>query len=304
MGPCTPGRPADRHVRSGVGRLSRRCRAGRGRRAPTAGPSSRRAVRAQHVDQVTVPCAELLVEPARRRVGASSFSWVAQAVESVRTTSLPSSNDSGVQCAATSGADQLGPAAEAPRAPAGRAPSPWSATSRLDRGAEQLRVAVVGVRAAGPRPRAGRRRCRPAARRLRRRRAARDCARASARARSSQVVGRCSGRRPGSAVSAGSSGAGSGGRQSVTASPRRRRRRTGRPASAAGTSAATAAVTSTCSAPATRSASRLAALGVELGEHVVEDQDRVVAVARAAGRTTPAAARARTTTTRRGWRSP
>ena len=44
--------------------------------------------------------------------------------------------------------------------------------------------------------------------------------------------------------------------------------------------------------------------GVELGEDVVEDQDRVVAVRPAAGRTRPAAARARTTRTRRGWRSP
>ena len=76
------------------------------------------------------------------------------------------------------------------------------------------------------------------------------------------------------------------------------------PLSCSGTSPATAAVTSTCSAGATSSASALASVVVELGEDVVEDQHRLTAVSCAAGRTPPAAAPARTTRTRRGWRSP
>ena len=49
------------------------------------------------------------------------------------------------------------------------------------------------------------------------------------------------------------------------------------PASASGTSPGTAAVTSTCSAPATSVGQPLAAVVVELGEHVVEDQHRLAA---------------------------
>ena len=57
-----------------------------------------------------------------------------------------------------------------------------------------------------------------------------------------------------------------------------RRTSTRAPLSTDGTSAATAAVTSTCSASATISARRSQTVRVELGEHVVQDEDRVVAV--------------------------
>ena len=49
---------------------------------------------------------------------------------------------------------------------------------------------------------------------------------------------------------------------------------------------------------------RLAALRVQLGEHVVEDQHRLDVVGAAAVGRTPAAARAPAPRTRRGWRSP
>ena len=205
-------------------------------------------------------------------VGASSFSWVAQAVESVRTTSLPVGERLGGECAPISAPTSSVHRAKTPRT-CRSSSQPCSATSRptcapsscgsRSSGWALLRPwlprrARRALRAGSPRPRGGRparprRASSPARGRGRRR------WRSSSAARRRVGVARAS-----SAHS------------SRVTSPSATTKRA--PASAAGTSAGTAAVTSTCSAPATSSASWRAALGVELGEHVVQDQDRVVAV--------------------------
>ena len=153
------------------------------------------------------------------------------------------------------------------RRPAGRA---WcrAAAGRGRRGARRCARPRVGRRAAW-------------CLRPRRRRGPRRPARVSARARSSPSSW-CVGLRRGSASRplrprGRSGGVGSGPQLTGLTSPSGHRR-SARPRSASGTSSATAAVTSTCSASATSSASCAAPLGVELGEHVVEDQHRVVAV--------------------------
>ncbi len=185
----------------------------------------------------------------------------------MRTTRLPSAKDSGVACWATSRADQLGPAGEHARDPQVDVPA-VVVDEPADGDVEQLRVALVGEARRTP--------WRGPVRRLGARgdvRAGPDAGpRRSARAR---VLARSSPSAWCWPVCPGLLGA----RSSVdTASPPRRPRRNRAPASIAGTSSSTAAVTSTCSAPATSSASWAAAVAVELGEDVVEDQDRVVAV--------------------------
>jgi hypothetical protein len=81
----------------------------------------------------------------RTTVGASSLSWVAHAVESVRTTSLPSANDVGWQCWATSAptisASDRRPVHLQVEVPAVVGDQP------AEGGVEQLGVALVGVRA-------------------------------------------------------------------------------------------------------------------------------------------------------------
>ena len=239
--------------------------------------------------------------------GAISRSWVAHAVESVRTTSRPSTYDSGVACSATSSptiADQRA------KTPCTRrsVPQPRVADQPLDARVHALRVPLVGVRAGVARPDARTphqvgRPARPAAASAAPRRGRRCARRAHGRPPwpgRARVAVRPAAPRParraarrsrllrltrrGSAVAVG-------------------RRRTGAPCSAAGTSSATAAVTSTCSAPATRSASCRGAR-----RRARRRRRRAPASGRrrrrAADRTTPAGARARTTTTHRGWRSP
>ena len=155
----------------------------------------------------------------------------------MRTTSLPSAKVSGVQCAPTS-APTARASGRRRRAPAARAPSRWSATSR-----STWAPSSWGSRSSGWAPEtlasAGR------SRRLARRRRAAGVEPAVARV-DGRGPGR--GRRPGGARRPAASA-----QPSRVTSPSATTNRT--PASAAGTSSGTAAVTSTCSAPATRSAS-------------------------------------------------
>ena len=274
--PHTSARPSDRHV-AGWLRVSRRCRADRGRRATDRGPFFQLGPRGPSTSiTVTVPCPSSSLSR-RTTVGASSRSWVAQAVESVRTTSRPSSNDSGVQWAATSSPTSSAQRAKTPCTRRSRS-QPWSATSR-----PTVVSRICGSRSSGWAPG----RLRPRTGRLG------SVAALAGPASPGPSRADGPGQRAGQveAVVAWSGSAGCrrpvGGQ--VPGSSRRRlrhphgpppatRRRTGPRPAPSGTSAATAAVTSTCSAPATSVGELLAALGVELGEHVVEDQDRVVAV--------------------------
>ena len=181
--------------------------------------------------------------------GASSRTWVAHAVESVRTVRTPSDQPSGSQCAATSGADDLRPTAH--HATDGDVVLPAVLGHEPAHGdGQRLRVAVVGMGAgAGVRagPPGGRGRAGPAGRR--RSPGPAPLARASAFAWASEGASR--GRRPpSSAGSVGSVGCrgppGSRLRRHDGPRPTATSKRV--PRSASGTSAGTAAVTSTCSA--------------------------------------------------------
>ena len=203
------------------------------------------------------------------------------------------------------GADDRGPAAHHPADGGVGLPAALGHQPAEGR-PEQLRVAVVRVRAAallGDAPRAA-----PAGRRRRglaRAPAPGRCEpapRASARRAGQRLAGRARGPAPGRR---GRGPARSGGRSVIgPAAPLRPSRRPAR-------------------RPAPRARRRhgrgdqhllgtgdqlgepLAPAVVELGEHVVEHQHRLAAGRRrAAGRRPPAAAPARTTRTRRGWRSP
>ena len=258
-----------------------------------------RSVGAQHLDHAR-RCRRPSSSLSRRTTsGASSFIWVAQAVESVRTTSRPSANDSGVQCWATS---RPTIASQREKTPCTRSSvsQPWSPTSRPS----------VGVERSAGRGRRGGRRCWSVSRRRRRRLAGRGRRARRRLARpgragddAGQVEAGVVVRRP-----VGSSGRSSGLRRRRRArpghshreSPSRRRRRSGVPRSAAGTSSGDRRGDQHLLGAGDQLGQLRAALGVELGEDVVEDQDRVVAGRRAAGRRTPAAAPARTTRTRRG----
>ena len=182
--PRTAAGPADRH-RGSAGRrpaVSRRCRAGRGRRGPSAALASTTAACGPSTS-ITAhgAVAELLVEPAYDGRARAACSWVAQAVESVRTTSRPSAKDSGVQCGADLGARRARPSGRTRRATRGRSPSRGRRRAGSSVVSSSLRVAVVGVRArdrgrrrAGPVGAGGVRRLRASAGRPRRRAAPRS----------------------------------------------------------------------------------------------------------------------------------
>ena len=170
--------------------LSRRCRAGRARRGPTGGPSSSDGPCGPRTSiSVTVPSPSSSLSR-RTTVGASSFIWVAHAVESVRTSELAVVERTR---AGSAGRPRARPgSSQRENTPCTRTsvPQPWSAISRPIVRVEQLGVALVGVRPGGLR-------VGPAARRaeLRGRSAARRTApgpgpaieRAMLRARSSPV---------------------------------------------------------------------------------------------------------------------
>ena len=129
--------------------LSRRCRGVRGRRGPS-GTRASRTARAGPSTSITTTVPWPRSSLSRRTtVGASSCSWVAQAVESVRTTSLPSANDSGAAVRADLRPDQLGPAREHEAHPQVDLPA-VVVDQPGQRGVEGLRVAVVGVGARDP----------------------------------------------------------------------------------------------------------------------------------------------------------
>ena len=187
----------------------------------------------------------------RTTSGASSFIWVAQAVESVRTTSRPSAYDSGVTCCGDVAADDRRPSGRRRRAPAARSPSP-----------ARRRTGPGWRRASAGRGRRGGRRCwwcpappAPPGRRAGSRALA-GLAGQAARDRAGQVE-------PGSSLVAPvrSSRLAPGparrrvGSLTQPGSPPRRRRRSVARAAPRGCRRRTAAVTSTCSAPATSSAS-------------------------------------------------
>ena len=247
LGPRTSERPArsaarGRPVGSAVG-VAR----ARGRRGPSAGPSSRTA-RAGRAPRSRSRCRAPSSSLSRRttvgreqpqlgrpggRVGADHQLAVGEATRgcSARRPRRRPARPSGAKTPCTRRSSS----------------QPWSSTSRPTVASEQLRVAVVGVGAGDPaaaRPRRGCAAACGAAWRASRRRSRGSSARA--RSRPSSCVLRL---RPALARS------GVLGPAVIAGSPPRRPRRTGTPASAAGTSAATAAVTSTCSAPATSSAS-------------------------------------------------
>ena len=282
----TPTGPHGAH-RDGV---SRRCRAGRGP-APAAAPCASRARRSAHDDRRD----DARARPARRSRPAGSGAAAAAASP---TPSTPRRAPARRRAATPAGSASAisGPTSSVPLADARRprlvvSSQPRSATSRRCR-AEQQRVPGVrpGRTAAGAAPaRRGLRRAGPA-------RARRALAR-------------------GSAARARSAGRGAGGVRAASALRRRQRTRVTVPPC---TSYAAAGQRLRHVAGHRRRHQHLlgagdqlrqpvAPPGVELGEHVVEDQHRLavaVAVVRAAARTTPAAAPARTTRTRRGWRTP
>ena len=247
---------------------------------------------------MTVPCPSSSLRR-RTTVGASSFSWVAQAVEPARTTSRPSANDSGVQCAATSSPTSSGQRANTPAIRRSSA-QPWSATIR-----PTVVSRVCGSRSSGWAPEA-RLRGRPL---RRRRRTASGTARAD----------------PPSRRRGPSRGPGRARRRRCSGSGRARARAPGRgaprqPSSVLRTSPSATAYRTPASCRRHVGADRgrdqhllgvgdqrrelCAPFGVELGEHVVQDQDRVVAVgAQQVVRREPQRERERPAT-RRGRRSP
>ena len=240
---------------------------------------------------VTVPkCPTSL----RRRTtaGASRRSWVAQAVEPVRTTSRPSAKDPGCRLGPP-GADQP---SHRPKTPCTRRSSsqPWSSTSRCSVVSSSCPGRRVGTRHPGRGDGESRRgRCVV--------RAVGSSARLSRFSRQVQPVVAV----PGVPGRWGPSGR-SGGRRLAVAHCSRTTSRSRPVVADAGQRGNIrrdgGQVTRTCSAPATRSASGPAGR-CRAGEDVVEDQDRVVAVG-TEYRTTPAASRGRRDQTPRGRRSP
>ena len=130
-GPHTPARPSDRH--SGARAAQARPSAVR---VPRSAAVAHRALSAlprggvgtEDVDDQHRAVAEVLVSR-RTTAGANSLSWVAQAVESVRTTSLPSAKRSGPLCAPTSGPTSSPHRANI-EATSRSTCQPWSSTSR------------------------------------------------------------------------------------------------------------------------------------------------------------------------------
>ena len=131
MGPHTARRPADRL--SGAGRAGSAVGVARtaavADRAAALLPASGRAGPSTSIT-VTVPCAELLVEAADDGRARAACSWVAQAVESVRTTSRAVGERSrACSAAATSAPTSSGQRAKTPCTRRSSS-QPWSATSR------------------------------------------------------------------------------------------------------------------------------------------------------------------------------
>ena len=285
-------RPRLRRLRRLLRPVSRRCRGGRGR-GPGAGPATTTARPGRG-------CAACVTTPSPTSAAirtsslpASSRSWVAHAVDSASTVSSPSSSFTGRQCAATSGADDLLPLAEDRRL--GRRLLPAARLDQLgEQRAERLRVARVGPGAGvAAQPAAARHR-----RRRRRRRRGGDLAprerrveRGAGQLRAGQALRDAAGRRCYRST-----------RQPRRTSPSAPR--TGRPRSARRHVVVDRAGDEHLLGAGDQVGEPLPAAGVELGEHVVERRAPARCRRRAAARTRPAAAPARTTRTRRGWRSP
>ncbi len=116
-------RTAPRSAAAASVAATRRCLADPGCRGSGGGPCDQVGQCGPSTSmRVTVPSPSSSLRR-RTTAGASRVSWVAQAVESVRTTSLPSAKRLGRAVCADLGADQLGPAGEDARARAARAPS-------------------------------------------------------------------------------------------------------------------------------------------------------------------------------------
>ena len=240
-----------------------------------------RTVRPEHVDDGDRAVPELLVEAAHDGRARAASSGSPRPSSRCGPSSFPSPNASGVACCATS---RPTIASHRENTPCTRTsvPQPWSAISR-----PIVESSSCGSRSSG---------CAPDAFGSVRRLGGRnfeappddppvDVRRRAPGLASERAMLRARSRPPSSwarllvrlAAPAAPAARRGGSLRRHRGAPCRPPRRCGRRRAAAGTSSATAAVTSTCSAPGDQRGQPLAALGVELGEHVVEDQDRVVA---------------------------